>query len=158
MIKEIKSKEQPEITCANTAKILLGEAIIDLSCEGNQPHNIFNGAFRAVCFWGRNSIETQSLILDTLKKVHILDFNTPDARVTELFDPCSDTFDSDERSELCFSRLLETLRLLIKIGIPNEIIIESLLQSCVDYGTTISADSRILMSLIINALYYSFKY
>jgi len=158
MKQETTINERPEITYANTAKIIIGDAITDLSYDENQPHNIFNGAFRAVCFLGRNRIESQSLILDTVKKVQIMDFKTPNASVTGRFDPCcNDTFVSEESSEICSQHFLSMYSLLTKIGVPDQIIIESLLQSCIDYGTSISADSRILISLLLNAVNYSFE-
>ncbi len=159
MQQETTINERPEITYANTAKIIIGDAITDLSFDENQPHNIFNGAFRAVYFLGRNRIESQSLILDTVKKVQGYDFNTPTASVTERFHPSyNDTFVSEQSSEFCTERLAGVHWLLKKIGIPDHIIIESSLQSCIDYGTSISADSGILMSLLLNAASHSFEY
>lgn len=151
--------QETKINCADTAKILLGTAITNLSHNKNQPHNIFNGAFRAVCFLGRNRIESQSLILDTVKKVQSMDFKTPNASVTGRFDPCcNDTFVSEKSSEICSKHFLSIYSLLTKIGVPHQIIIESLLQSCIDYGTSISSDSRILISLLLNAVNYSFEF
>jgi len=159
MYREVENDRTPEITKTNTAKIVFGEAMRDLSNDKNHPHNIINGAVQLVSWLDHNRIDQQYIldVLHTIKMVQISDFKKSNALVTERFYEHSDTLcDDDRRNELCIMRFTELQQLLTKLGISDQIIIESLLQSCIDYGVTISANSSILVSLFLNAVNHSY--
>lgn len=163
MHREVKNIETSEITIANTVKKIFDKAIKDLSNDNNHPHNIVNAAIDQVSWLDNNDhdhhIDKQYLldVMHSIRMVKTLDFENVHTLVHGRSYNHRDTLDDDDKRETaCITLFSERQEFLAKLGISERIIIQSLLQSCIDYGVTICANPKILASLFINAVNRSY--
>jgi len=61
-------------------------------------------------------------------------------------------FSEDKRNELCRIHIKEAIDSLVRKGIHDQIIFDSLLQAAIVYGVTITENSNILTSHFLNAI------
>ena len=61
-------------------------------------------------------------------------------------------FSEDKRNELCRIHIKEAIDSLVRKGIHDQIIFDSLLQEAIDYGVTITCNPNILTSHLLEAI------
>ena len=146
-----------ETTQIDDVQSVVNRAIqVSLRC-GVGPRFIFKEIIRQSAYFKQHADEDkyspiQALLTLVGETRHIDYENFFNESIREY--PCERIgyFSEDKRNELCRIHIKEAIDSLVRKGIHDQIIFDSLLQEAIDYGVTITCNPNILTSHLLEAI------